>query len=124
MSHKFRYIVVILDVPVRLQSQVSSTTDSATAAPLLSPPSPPWIPLLILRLTCLECVQVESVMSEFDIFVFLNRWRRGLSDHGFASSVVDNQCVSCSRNCWALVSDRGYTITGFVSAATLWDALS
>ena len=48
---KFWYIVVIVDVPARLQSQVSSTTDSATAAPGF-------------RLTCLEAVQFESVMSE------------------------------------------------------------
>ena len=110
-------------LPARLQSQVSSTTDSLEAAHLLSPTSPPWIPLLILRLTCLEGVQVESVMSEFDIFVFLNRWRRGLSDHGFASSVVDIN-VSFLPEMAGHVCQTGYTITGLVSAATPWEALS
>ena len=61
--------------------------------------------------------QVEYVMSEFDIFVFLNRWRRGLSDHGFASSVVDIN-VSFLPEMAGHVCQTGYMITGLVSAAT------
>ena len=67
--------------------------------------------------------QVESVMSEFDIFVFLNRWRRGLGDHGFASSVVDIN-MSFLPEMAGHVCQTGYMITGLVSAATPWEALS
>ena len=76
MSHKFRYIVVIVDVPTRLQSQVSSTTDSAMAAPLLSPSLFRWWTSM-----CLFFLELLGT------------------------------CIQA-----------GYTITGLVLAATLWDA--